>query len=193
MVVTNAQMLSESHKLLLSSLTAYYSTNSHHKERLREIITGGSVLSLRILDWFVTHYARKHHIVYFIDDAKNEYSTSHASANMRKFNVYLEYRAQLQSYTKLFFDSFRRHERITFVLSNTPLSTIETTVGQLNFFRWAFKNNIVDYILQHISVIEEAMAEYQKKVRSVTPVAEHAPADVPQPKPIQGAIYVKFD
>lgn len=191
-------MLSESHKLLLTSLTAYYDGHGADRDKLREIITGGSMLSLRILDWFVTHYAKKHHIVYFIDDSKRNYSTTHASASMRKFNVYLEYRAQLQSYTKLFFDSFRRHERITFVLDSqtTPISTIETTVGQLNFFRWAFKNCIIEYIEKNITAIEDAMAEYQKTIKSVTStsVAKHVPVQhANKATTIEGAIYVKFD
>ena len=78
----------------------------------------------------------------------------------------MEYRAQLQSYTKLFFDPFRRHERITFILEQSPLVSIETTVGQLNFFRWAFQNHVFEYILAHLQHIEETMATYQKQLKS---------------------------
>ena len=34
-----------------------------------------------------------------------------------------------------------------------------TTIGQLNFFRWAIDNLIVDYILEHYKLIEDDMNE----------------------------------
>ena len=34
---------------------------------------------------------------------------------------------------------------------------INTTVGQLNFFRWAIKNRIVDYVENNLGDIEEDM------------------------------------
>lgn len=193
-------MPSESHKLLLTSLHSYYRSHPSHKDKLKEIITGASHLSLRLLDWFVTHYSKKHHIVYFVDDTKCVYSTKHSDVSMRKFNVYLEYRAQLQSYNKLFFDSFRRHERITFVLDPQSMDTLETTVGQLNFFRWAFKNHVIDYIYDNITTIEEGMAEYQRGLK-VTPsrkLVEGGKTVQQRPnatntKNITGSIYVTFD
>lgn len=184
-------MLWESHKLLMTSLTTWYSAHPEHKDSLKEVVNGASKISLRILDWFVTHYAKKNQIVYFIDDTKNRYSANTANVSMRKFNVYLEYRAQLQSYTKLFFDSFRRHERITFVLDPSTMDTIETTVGQLNFFRWACRNHVIQYIYDNISAIEEAMAEYQKTIKLVDtkPVSYVTPPSTT----INGSIYVTFD
>ena len=34
---------------------------------------------------------------------------------------------------------------------------IETTIGQLNFFRWAISNLIIDYIVLHKDTIEHDM------------------------------------
>ncbi|NBP66065.1 MAG: hypothetical protein EBU66_15565 [Bacteroidetes bacterium] len=184
-------MLTESHKLLLTSLTAYYKDHPEHGNILKNIINGESKLSLRVLDWFVTHYAKKQKIIYFIDDTKNEFNMSHTHQNMRKFNVYLEYRAQLQSYTKMFFDSFRRHERITFILSTEPMVTIETTVGQLNFFRWACKNYVLDYILNNLKTIEESMANYQKSMKNGNVNLNNT--EVNTPKHFSGSIFVTFD
>ena len=162
-------MSSTCHNLLLSSLSTYYKKNSIHRKTLKEIIDGNSLLSLRIIDWFVTHYARTYQIIYWIDTEKNIYYENYPehvdNKNLRKFHLYMEYRAQLQSYTKLFFDPFRRHERITFIIDNEPLVSIETTVGQLNFFRWAFQNHIFTYILNHLQTIEEKMASYQKQIK----------------------------
>jgi hypothetical protein len=34
---------------------------------------------------------------------------------------------------------------------------IETTIGQLNFFKWAIEHNIIEYIHEHYSEIESDM------------------------------------
>lgn len=163
-------MVNNCHNLLLSSLSTYYKKHASNRKTLKEIIEGQSLLSLRIIDWFVTHYARTYQIIYWIDTEKNIYYDSYPNnvnnIHLRKFHLYMEYRAQLQSYTKLFFDPFRRHERITFILETEPLNSIETTVGQLNFFRWAFQNFVFTYILDHLQIIEEKMALYQKNIKS---------------------------
>jgi hypothetical protein len=136
---------------------------------LSDIINGNSPLSLRIIDWFVTHHAKSMNVTYWIDDATRSMKEQprQNDANLRKFSLYLEYRAQLQSYTKMFFDPFRRYDRITFVLENQPtIVSVETTVGQLNFFRWALENHVVDYILAHVAEIEDCMASFQKSTKS---------------------------
>ena len=146
-------------QLLLTSLSKYYAQNQASRTMLKNILTGNSI-SLRVIDWFVTHYAPSQNIVYWIDD-KNNFIEKHPTDGgdkLKKFHLYLEYRSQLKSYTKLHFDPFRRHERITFILDTQPeLVTIETTVGQLNFFRWCFQNHVITYILKHILEIEKAM------------------------------------
>lgn len=133
---------------------------------LYDIIQGTSPLSLRIIDWFVTHYAKTKNILYWIDESTEELVENSTPSNqLRKFYLYLEYRAQLKSYSKIHFDCFRRHERISFVVENHPLKVIETTVGQLNFFRWALQNNVLEYIRRHLPEIEEDMSNYQKKAK----------------------------
>jgi len=169
-------MSSACHNLLLTSLSTYYKKQTAQRISLKDIINGNSLLSLRVIDWFVTHYARKQQVIYWIDTDKNTFydeypekevkNGSVKNTTVKKFHLYMEYRAQLQSYTKLFFDPFRRHERITFILEQSPLVSIETTVGQLNFFRWAFQNHVFEYILAHLQHIEETMATYQKQLKS---------------------------
>ena len=167
--------------LLLTSLTAHYQKNKNHRQILYEINEGISPVSLRAIDWFVTHYAKLKSVLYWIPDSagaswlKHAPPTSGASAEQyRKFNLYLEYRAQLKAYTKLYFDPFRRHERITFVLEQQPLRTIETTIGQLNFFRWALQQHVIDYISKHLSEIENHMALHNKKVKSTAASSSNA-------------------
>jgi hypothetical protein len=165
--------------LLLISLTNYYNKHPDEREILSKIIQGKSSLSLRILDWFVTHYARTNDILYWIDERTNTMVETYpevANINLKKFHLYLKYRAELQSYTKMYFDPFRRHERITFILQADPLQSIETTVGQLNFFRWALHNHVLTYIQKHLSEIEEHMASYQKEIKKGIKKKEVSPS-----------------
>lgn len=174
--------MSNSRNLLLTSLTAYYIQHMESCQVISDTISGNSKLSLRILDWFVTHYARVNKVVYYLDGETVYYTYPESGgAHIRKFNLYLEYRKQLQSYTKMYFDPFRRHERITFVTSQEPLQVIETTVGQLNFFRWATENHVIDYVLRNIADIEQHMATHQKTPsikREFCNVLEHGPCHV---------------
>lgn len=137
---------------------------------LCQVVEGVSPLSLRVIDWFVTHYAKTNQIIYWINDETNELVETYPTGNgggphLRKFHLYLDYRAQLKSYTKLYFDCFRRHERISFVVQKEPMKVIETTVGQLNFFRWALQNHVLQYIMNHLENIEDIMAKFQKTLK----------------------------
>lgn len=146
--------------LLLKSLTEFYNKNSEYKLILKNIIQGNHKLSLRIIEWLVTHYSRMNNIYYWIDDDKNIYNEFPDNVkNVRKINLYQDYRAQLKSYSKFNFDSFRRHHRITFFINNDKKDYIETTVGQLNFFRWIFNNNIITYAINYYDNIYKKMIE----------------------------------
>ena len=102
------------------------------------IINGESSISLRIVDWFVTNYAKKNFTVYNI--VKN-------NSNIR-FKVYFDYKLKLKAYSKKRFDPFCRWERITIPYKDDKV--IQTTIGQLNFFKWALKNKIINYIEQNL-------------------------------------------
>jgi hypothetical protein len=73
----------------------------------------------------------------------------------------LSYRNQLKAYSKEKFDPFRRNEHILFYYENNK--SIETTHGQLNFFRWVIQNDILEYIREHMTVIEQDMLITQKQ------------------------------
>ena len=124
--------------LLLESLIDYYKVNMHI---FTCILINKNSISLRILDWLVTNYSKKHNVIY--------------SINNTHFNVYLDYKNQLKAYSKKLFDPFCRRERILFF--DHDGKEIITTVGQLNFFRWALENKILDYILEHFDDIENDM------------------------------------
>jgi hypothetical protein len=136
--------------LLMVSLGRFYSSNNNMQQIL-PIIQGKSDVSLRLLDWFVTNYSKKYSTIITKADPTN---------NVVHFNVYLSYRSQLKAYSKQNFDPFRRRERIKFYYQKDKV--VETTIGQLNFFRWIIQNNILEYVQSHIKDIEEDMINTQK-------------------------------
>jgi hypothetical protein len=69
--------------------------------------------------------------------------------------VYVDYKLKLKAYSKKRFDPFCRWDRITIPYKNGTF--IQTTIGQLNFFKWAIENDIVQYIEQHYETIEDDM------------------------------------
>ena len=132
--------------LLLTNLLKFYEQNGNLDVMLH-IINGHSKISLRIIDWFATNYAKKYFTVYAIN---NEYSKG-----SRRFKVYVDYKLKLKAYSKKRFDPFCRWDRITIPYKNGTF--IQTTIGQLNFFKWAIENDIVQYIEQHYGTIEDDM------------------------------------
>ena len=127
--------------LLLNNLMDFYKDEPILTKMLK-IITGESKISLRIVDWFATNYAKKYYTLYTIDDTT-------------RFKVYYDYKLKLKAYSKRRFDPFCRWERISIPYKNGTF--IETTIGQLNFFKWAIENKVVDYIEENYETIEKDM------------------------------------
>lgn len=139
----------QNNDMLLLSLGKFYS-NKDNMKKLIDIIEGSYSVSLRLIDWFVTNYSKKNNTI--ID--KN------VDNDIVQFNVYLSYRSQLKAYSKQQFDPFRRRDRMNFFYEKGK--HIETTIGQLNFFRWIIVNNILEYIEENNASIDEDMITTQK-------------------------------
>ena len=126
--------------LLLNNLLTFYNENDNMNKMLN-IINGESKISLRIIDWFATNYAKKYFTIYDIEK--------------KRFKVYIDYKLKLKAYSKRRFDPFCRWERIYIPYNEN--SQIQTTIGQLNFFKWALENKVIDYIEENYSSIERDM------------------------------------
>jgi hypothetical protein len=133
-------------QLLLDSLIKFYK-KKYNVKIITNIVTGNSNISLRLIDWFSTNYSKKNSI-YLLNK------------NKQAVNVYTDYRSQLKAYSKQLFDPFRRRERINFYFDED--NYLETTTGQLNFFRWAIELNILKYIEENLDTIEKDMISSQK-------------------------------
>jgi len=132
-------------ELLLKNLMKFYE-NREYLKRMTCIINGESKISLRIVDWFVTNFAKKFFTVYEIKDENIE---------PIRFKVYNSYKLKLKAYSKRNFDPFCRWERITVPYDDE--NYMETTIGQLNFFKWAIENKILDFIENNYDIIESDM------------------------------------
>ena len=135
--------------LLMNNLMEFYK-DKENIHKMISIINGESNISLRIVDWFVTNYSKKYYTVYDIQTHKNN-----GEANTQRFKVYNDYKLKLKAYSKKRFDPFCRWERISIPYDNEKY--METTIGQLNFFKWAIENQIIDFIKNNYEEIESDM------------------------------------
>jgi len=175
-------------ELLMESLQDFFN-NPKNIISIIPIINNNREISLRVIDWFVTNYSKKHNISYMINKKTNEIvskKSEYDPAECKEFVVYLNYKLQLKAYSKEQFDPFCRRSRIDFYydkekvsnyvskynidlkdssnyLENNTESYFTTTSGQLNFFRWIIKNKIIEYIIENIKEIEHDMNICYKK------------------------------
>jgi hypothetical protein len=122
---------------LKESLTKFYKDDEYHFNVLRTV-TGvyESPISLRLIEWFVTEGLR---------EALPDHSLS------------TEYVDNLRIYTRKMFDPFRRSDRIELRLHG---GSVETTVGQMNFFRWFIQSGLWERMRTQHRYISEVLASH---------------------------------
>ena len=140
-------------KLLFDKLKNFYFNKTEYIDKLLPILNGNTKVSLRIIDWFVTNYSKKNNIILDNYSEKDD--------KILQFNIFLKYKSQLKAFSKKQFDPFCRRERIHFYYNTDKY--IITTIGQLNFFRWAIENKVLDYIEDNLNDIEIDMNTNIKK------------------------------
>ena len=167
-MTSRAQSCSTQNDLLLTNLLSFFRQADYAPLRkMLAVINGESVISLRIIDWFSTNYAKKYYTVYAYaaaaaksaNSATDTEPSAHDAASSfcrdRRFKVYTDYKLKLKAYSKKRFDPFCRWDRIDFPYKNN--SSIQTTIGQLNFFKWAIENHVIQYIEANYAAIERDM------------------------------------
>ena len=134
---------------MLPSLLKFFQ-NKDHFDILRRYRYGANKekFSASILDWFTVNYAKKYGVEYTILKMG------------RKKIVHVEqsYNAALNAYHKEYFDPFARgSNRGQKIFIENEGEYVETTIRQLNYFRWAIEKGVVAYVDQHIDKIYEDM------------------------------------
>lgn len=141
--------------LLAEKLAPFFTyTNEPGKIPIQDTVyalnTKNFGISLRMLDWFLTNYTKEHRVRIIREDGSI-------------FNVGESYKTALSEHRRNLFDTFRRLKpkqgivKIFYKFKNpeTNETTEEyTTVGQLNFIKWAFQNGIFQYAKKKVRSIQ---------------------------------------
>lgn len=136
-------------ELRMSALSKFYEEPVKGEKRIniiKAILEGKHKLSLRILDWFVTNYTKKH-VLFLNDDPIH--------------NIYQIYKLKLKGLSKIYFDPFNRRHKIQYYYTKDKY--ISSTPAQLGFFQWCFEYNILEYVELHYDEIEADMKEHIKE------------------------------
>jgi hypothetical protein len=142
------QQIQSQEQWVLFRLEKFYA-NAGNLEKVKSILDGTSQLSLRLIDWFVTNYAKKYNVAYLTKTQKHVI-------------VYLSYKSHLKAYSKKMFDPFCRWKRIKF-------QNFETTVGQLNFFEWAISDDVLEYLERNREAVQADMEARLHEAKESTP------------------------
>lgn len=147
--MSNDIIISSQENILLISLKKFYNMNKDAKIII-DIINGTSKISIRLINYLITNYSKKNNLIYEI--------------NNNNFNIYSNYKSQLKSYNKKYFDPFSRGNRIPFFFKfDDDEDCIITTIGQLNFFKWYLNKKIHNYILQNFEKLEKELIIFKKE------------------------------
>lgn len=110
----------------MNSITYFANLDQQTRDDLIDIMEHSNIISLRLIDFFITTYSKKYNI---------------GNAN---FNIYDEYKKQLHNHKKENFDPFRRTNRFTHQFNDGKI--MNTSIGQINFMKWLHENHIIQYI-----------------------------------------------
>ena len=143
----------EQSTVLFQALTMFFVNNKDYLDKIYDIVENNTTtVKLAMIDYFVTIYAKKHKcFIEKVEDGDIEY-----------YYINDEYKNQLKSYTKKLFDPFKRLKKIEFSYDNINFTT---TVGQLNFLKWAIKNKVIEYIEENFEAVNKEMAVHLEDKR----------------------------
>ena len=139
--------LSRSDEVLLRSVLQWYNNNSSRVENFLQIVERNNGLSLRVIDWLVTNYSKTTSVTIENDGIPRD--------------LYRDYQKYLSAYNKRNMDPFARRKKISIIVFGKK--SRRSTVGQLNFFRWFLKNNLVDYLRVNRKVVEGHMKDAEQR------------------------------
>src|SRR3989442_1689141 len=93
---TTNEKFTSKEKDILEKNKNFFSTDRKYVDAMLEVINGESDISIRVLDWFVANFSKKNNTSYLIK----------LNGVDSVFNVNIEYKNQLNGYSKQYFDPF---------------------------------------------------------------------------------------
>ena len=120
-------------------------------QKMVRIINNDDAISLRLLNWFAMKYSATMEAIDHIN----------GDGKIELFDVKISYRARLNTHSKKYFDPFRRGKKFDYSYDKRDKSKIvETTLCQLNFFRWMFMHELMDYVDDNFEDLKNKMGTY---------------------------------
>ena len=107
--------------------------------------------SLRLLEWFVLHYAKNHDL------------QLQSQPDQLPMHVYTSYALMSDQWSRKFVSPFRRQSGILYFAWQGRLE--RTTLGQLNFLAWVKEHGILDFVEANHAAIKSAMNVAKKQMR----------------------------
>lgn len=101
-------------------------------------------VSLRMLDFLVTNYCSQHRVEYLVE----------RKGKAVWCNLYHAYRQQLQQFSKVYFDPFARRKKFVLQCGSRK---VQTTPGQMNFFKWAIEWGVLDYARRNVAELRATL------------------------------------
>lgn len=147
---SNTESLSRSDQVLLESVLAWYNEDSSRVDEFMGIVKRRNGMSLRVIDWLVTNYGKTTSVMLETDGIPRDLNR--------------DYQKNLSAYNKRNMDPFARRNKISIKVFGKE--TRNSTVGQLNFFRWFIRNNIPSYLKKSKSVVEKHMKQSESRSKS---------------------------
>lgn len=148
--------LDSKEELILEKNRQFFSFNRKYVDTMLSIINGESPISIRLLEWFTGNFSKKKNTSYSIK----------ISNEIVHFSVYTEFKNQLKSCSKDYFDPFCRKRKLVYSYvdrNGKNKIMFKTSIGQLNFFQWAIRNRVIMYVNNHLDQIEEDMKNANRK------------------------------
>jgi hypothetical protein len=132
--------------LLMESVDKFFE-NKEYFQLMYDIITHNDKdgISLRLLEFMFTKFSKRYEIVIIVN-----------SFPVRLYDIYNQ---GLQMYGKAHYDCFKRHQRVVFHKHGQEL---ETTIGQMTFFRHIIPTGSLDFARMYLAELKAEMASYSK-------------------------------
>jgi len=129
-------------KLLMYSLLKFYK-KPDTLTKIIPIIERKSCISLRIIDWFINQYSKNNSVVFPVYNKKTGKIKGHVY-------IYESYKNTLRSFHGEHFEIYKRSDIVVLKYGKKQL---QTTVAQLNFFKWALTNHVITYIQENFNML----------------------------------------
>ena len=158
--------MNKTEESMLPSLLKFFSAREHFDVLKEFKCSKQSKLSVGLLNWFNVNYSKEYGVEYNIETLGRK----------RSVYVWQSYNAALSGYKKEYFDPFARGKNCGKEIAiEFQGETLCTTIRQLNYFRWAINNGVINYVRSHVEEIYTDMTDRGRNTGNKTTVAGSVP------------------